>query len=209
MSKQPNFRLKEMNDLLEGKKTTLPRVDTMRKKIELLNNADQDFTYDPAFANEDAEEAEIQALNQIMPHNDWFKKFAQQHQSGIDKNLEQAYGKKSTYHKMMSKSGINTTFKQRFSKFVTQANIYRKQNPQLFEASSLGNESGELQDKMKHLTPIKMSPNRKIQGLSPQQKRNVSVNKTGDYYTPNDFNRIKKANYGKWYMKPDEFNKKI
>lgn len=77
MSKQPNFRLKEMNDLLEGKKTTLPRVDTMRKKIELLNNADQDFTYDPAFANEDAEEAEIQALNQIMPHNDWFKKFAQ------------------------------------------------------------------------------------------------------------------------------------
>ena len=40
MSKQPNFRLKEMNDLLEGKRTIQPREDTITKKIELLNNAD-------------------------------------------------------------------------------------------------------------------------------------------------------------------------
>jgi hypothetical protein len=44
-----------MNDLMEGKTTVKPKVDTIAKKIELLNHADQDFKYDPAFADEDPE----------------------------------------------------------------------------------------------------------------------------------------------------------
>lgn len=55
MSRMPNFRLQEMNDLMEGKTTVKPKVDTIAKKIELLNHADQDFKYDPAFADEDPE----------------------------------------------------------------------------------------------------------------------------------------------------------
>lgn len=40
MSKQPNFRLKEMNDLIEGKSTPQPRKDTISAKIDLLSKAD-------------------------------------------------------------------------------------------------------------------------------------------------------------------------
>ena len=123
--------------------------------------------------------------------------------------MEHAYGKGSTYQKTLQKAGVNASFKQRFSKFVAHANVYRKNNPELFDASALGNDTGQLKDKLAHLTPIRLSPNRKLPGLSPEQKRSISVSKNSEYYTPNDFNRIKRANYGKWYVKPNEFNKKL
>ena len=44
-----------------------------------------------------------------------------------------------------------------------------------------------------------MSPNRKLMGLSPKQMRSISVEND---YTQKDIQRIKQANYGKWYIKP-------
>jgi hypothetical protein len=64
-----------------------------------------------------------------MPHNEWFKKFAQEHQQGIDSKLEKAYGKGSTFQKTMAKAGVNMAFKQRFSKYIAQANVFRKNVP--------------------------------------------------------------------------------
>ena len=41
ISQGPNFRLKEMNDLLEGKNITIsepPRKDSIAGKLEIMNN---------------------------------------------------------------------------------------------------------------------------------------------------------------------------
>lgn len=86
----------------------------------------------------------------------------------------------------MKTIGINQPFKQKFSEFIKQKNFYRSKNPRLFKTKSIRSKSA-------------------FGGL------NDTSTVASDYggMTSSDVRTIKQKNYGKWYLKPKHFNKKL
>ena len=68
---------------------------------------------------------EMQTLSEVMPHNQYFKSFAKEHQRQMDKKIENTYGKNTVYSKIMVKNGIKKPFKQKLNEFLLDNNLYR------------------------------------------------------------------------------------
>lgn len=123
----------------------------------------------------------------------------------------------------MKNNGINQPFKQKFAEFIKEKNSFRNQNPQLFKVNTKSNNE-EIQEKLEQLLSKKLNPDRKYMNkssLSPVKqirsksafdsfKENASTGPS-DYgqITPSDVRTIKQKNYGKWYLKPKQFNQKL
>ena len=163
---------------------------------------------------------EQQHYSVIMPQNQFFKKFATEHQVGLDTKIEETYGTGSYYHKVMLKAGITQPFNQRFTKFINHANYYRKQNPHLFDSTKKTDESAVMQERLKNLTPISISPTKLLKSLSPEKLMSKIPERSAmadghqtqeaiEAMDEADIRRLKATNCGKWYIKPDHFNKKL
>ncbi|CDW81613.1 UNKNOWN [Stylonychia lemnae] len=134
-------------------------------------------------------------LAQQMQNNDYFKKFAQKHQRKLEQQIDRIYGPgENTNASPEAKKGIPPDFKSQFMNFLGNHNEFRKNNPEIFDAVNTSKNREFIKDKLKFLTPIKINKDRDIE----------------DIVTSEDtLRRLKAANYGKWYIKPQEYNKKI
>eukprot|EP00347_Sterkiella_histriomuscorum_P018649 403344709 len=133
-------------------------------------------------------------LAQQMQNNEYFKKFAQKHQRKLESQIDRIYGKNSQSPEAIKKY-IPIDFKEQFMSFLGTHNEYRMNNPHVFDAASTAKNKDFIRDKLRFLTPIKT--------------RNEGSDIEDMLQNELSLRRLKAANYGKWYLKPDQYNKKI
>ncbi|CDW81513.1 UNKNOWN [Stylonychia lemnae] len=126
----------------------------------------------------------------IMRQNDYFIKFAQKHQQKLEGTIEKIYAKDP---ERQDKYVPPVEFKTSLLKFIRDHNHYRQVNPDLFEYKNSMNKDF-VKDQLNFLKPIKVHQNKDYEQIIENQE---------------DIRRLKVANYGRWYIKPDEYNKKI
>ena len=76
---------------------------------------------------------------------------------------------------------------------MDQNNFYRSKNPDLFKPKKQGG-NDFVREQLTFLSPLKVKSGR--------EKDSVLDNE-------DNLRRLKAVNYGKWYIKPEDYNKKI
>ena len=91
-------------------------------------------------------------------------------------------------------SNIPADFKQQFMGFISGHNSFRRQNPEVFDTKDGERNRDFVRDKLRFLTPVRCAATRDIEEMLKQE---------------DTLRKVKALNYGKWYLKPHDFNKKV
>eukprot|EP00347_Sterkiella_histriomuscorum_P011797 403371062 len=152
-------------------------------------------------------EDDFEQNSQNMRSNSFFQKFMTKHEHSIERAIERLHD--STNAK------ISSNVKQGLMNFLIQNNAYRKVNNELFKELKIKGQTQVMENftsggLAKRYDPSEVEKIRKRNSKLPhelmyherfEEKKTILTNK--------EVNRLKEQNYGKWYLKPDDFNVKI
>ncbi|CDW72453.1 UNKNOWN [Stylonychia lemnae] len=145
--------------------------------------------------------------SQNMRQNNFFQKFMTKHERSIERAIERLDEQTNTK--------INANVKAQLMNFLQQNNIYRKANRELFKELKIKGQTSVMENFSQGGIVRKQDP-KDIEKIRKQNMRPIEELQYHERFqdkmriiSSREINRLKEQNYGKWYINPNDFNKKI